>query len=111
MQMEALAMTGAKLREAMDLLRSLKQKYPEDSDELLQQRFRKELERQMRPHPIRRHGAPMALAFKTALNLTFACEARPCCVSSARSPPQPPERRVRALPQLEPPAYRAVCAS
>lgn len=37
-------MTGAKLREAMDLLRSLKQKYPEDSDELLQQRFRKELE-------------------------------------------------------------------
>lgn len=45
MQMEALAMTGAKLREAMDLLRSLKQKYPEDSDELLQQRFRKELER------------------------------------------------------------------
>ena len=35
MQMEALAMTGAKLREAMDLLRSLKQKYPEDLDELL----------------------------------------------------------------------------
>jgi hypothetical protein len=42
--MEALAMTGAKLREAMDLLRSLKQQYPDDSDELLQQRFRKELE-------------------------------------------------------------------
>ena len=37
-------MTGAKLREAMDLLRSLKQQYPDDSDELLQQRFRRELE-------------------------------------------------------------------
>jgi hypothetical protein len=42
--MEALAMTGGKLREAMDLLRSLKQQYPDDSDEVLQQRFRKELE-------------------------------------------------------------------
>ena len=42
----------AKLREAMDLLRSLKQKYPEDSDELLQQRFRKELER----HPAMRRA-------------------------------------------------------
>jgi hypothetical protein len=52
MQMEALAVTGAKLREAMDLLRSLKQKYPEDSDELLQQRFRKELER----HPAMRRA-------------------------------------------------------
>ena len=37
-------MTGAKRREAMDLLRSLKQQYPDDSDELLQQQFRKELE-------------------------------------------------------------------
>ena len=37
-------MSGAKLREAMDLLRSLKQQYPDDSDELLQQRFRTELE-------------------------------------------------------------------
>ena len=37
-------MTGAKLREAMGLLRSLKQQYPDDLDELLQQRFRKELE-------------------------------------------------------------------
>jgi hypothetical protein len=45
-------MTGAKLREAMDLLRSLKQKYPEDSDELLQQRFRKGLER----HPAMRRA-------------------------------------------------------
>jgi hypothetical protein len=45
MQIEALVMTRAKLREAMDLLRNLKQQYPEDSDELLQQRFRKELER------------------------------------------------------------------
>ena len=43
-RMEALAMTGAKLREAMALLRSLKHQYPDDSDELLQQRFRKELE-------------------------------------------------------------------
>jgi hypothetical protein len=42
--MKAVAMTGAKLREAMDLLRSLKQQNPDDSDELLQQRFRKELE-------------------------------------------------------------------
>jgi hypothetical protein len=45
MQMEALAMTGAKLREVMHLLRRLKQQHPGDSDELLQQRFRKELER------------------------------------------------------------------
>ena len=37
-------MAGAKLREAMGLLRSLKQQYPDDLDELLQQRFRKELE-------------------------------------------------------------------
>ena len=44
-------MTGAKLREAMGLLRSLKQQYPDDSDELLQQRFRKELESDPR------HGA------------------------------------------------------
>ena len=144
-------MTGAKLREAVDLLRSLKQKYPEDSDELLQQQFRKELER----HPAMRRAviediyrgwlreyARRTKKFKARvfhlvtlrlpvlsriagdapvshspprcaneLNLTFACGARPCCVSSARSPPQPPERRVRALPQLERPAYRAVCAS
>jgi hypothetical protein len=37
-------MSGAKLRDAMDLLRSLKQQYPAESDELLQQRFREKLE-------------------------------------------------------------------
>jgi len=36
-------MTGAKLREAMDLLRNLKQQYPAESDELLQQRLREKL--------------------------------------------------------------------
>jgi hypothetical protein len=38
-----IAMTGAKLREAMDLLRNLKQQYPAESDELLQQRLREKL--------------------------------------------------------------------
>ena len=40
---QEMAMTGAKLREAMDLLRNLKQQYPAESDELLQQRLREKL--------------------------------------------------------------------
>lgn len=38
-------MTSAKLRQALDLMRDLMKKYPNESDEQLQRRFREELVR------------------------------------------------------------------